>query len=521
MKCLYFLSVICLLPFAGKLQNIGMGTNTPMWKLDIRSSHPDDGAQVVSVGNSDHTHFLHLYGGRQLDPNPFIRWKGGDPLRFSTDENGWRELMRITGDGTVGINNFNPHASAILDVHSINKGVLIPRMSTAQRNAIIQPATGLLVFDNNTAGFWFYNGSSWTSLAGAGAGAWSTTGNGGINEATNFIGTTDKRSIIFRVQDQYAGSIDTSNNIMLGNNTPSPGKGFSNVAIGKGALKSNTENSNLVAVGDSALFNNGIGAAQNNHATLNTAVGSKALYANTIGSSNTAIGYGALLSNTSGGGNVAIGSTALTNAKANYNTAVGHGAMGSNLSGHSNTAIGNFALGNNSAGIFNSAFGVNAGANYQSNNYCTFLGSFSNTLSNGLSNATAIGYNAVVAASNTIQLGNPSVSTVNTYGNITVLNGKGLIRSSDGTQRKMVVTPVGISLSIPAGGTTQVAFSFAEVFSSAPEVSIGSCSGGGFAEVVMTLAEVTSTNAKVFIFNPRSFSASPNFTVRVMAIGPQ
>lgn len=68
----------------------------------------------------------------------------------------------------VGINddNSNPDSSAMLDVQSTKRGMLIPRMSTAQRNLITSPATGLLVFDINDNSFWFYNGSAWTKIGG-------------------------------------------------------------------------------------------------------------------------------------------------------------------------------------------------------------------------------------------------------------------------------------------------------------------------------------------------------------------
>ncbi|MEK7254735.1 MAG: hypothetical protein AAB316_08325, partial [Bacteroidota bacterium] len=56
-------------------------------------------------------------------------------------------------------------ASAQLDVSATDKGMLVPRMTTAQRTAIASPATGLLVFDTTTGGFWFYNGTAWTNLA--------------------------------------------------------------------------------------------------------------------------------------------------------------------------------------------------------------------------------------------------------------------------------------------------------------------------------------------------------------------
>ncbi len=64
----------------------------------------------------------------------------------------------------VGINTNSPDPSAALDVTATNKGMLIPRMTTAQRTIIASPATGLLVFDNTTGSFWFYTGAAWTEL---------------------------------------------------------------------------------------------------------------------------------------------------------------------------------------------------------------------------------------------------------------------------------------------------------------------------------------------------------------------
>lgn len=60
---------------------------------------------------------------------------------------------------SVGINNNGslPAASAMPDVNSTTKGLLIPRMTLAQRNAIASPATALMIYQtNNTPGFYFY-----------------------------------------------------------------------------------------------------------------------------------------------------------------------------------------------------------------------------------------------------------------------------------------------------------------------------------------------------------------------------
>lgn len=66
---------------------------------------------------------------------------------------------------SVGINTSTPHSSAALDIVATNKGMLVPRLTEAQRNAITSPATGLLIFQtDNTAGFYYYNGTDWTAI---------------------------------------------------------------------------------------------------------------------------------------------------------------------------------------------------------------------------------------------------------------------------------------------------------------------------------------------------------------------
>jgi hypothetical protein len=63
----------------------------------------------------------------------------------------------------VGIGTDVPHSSAILDVAAIDKGIIFPKMSSAQRAAIVSPAAGLYVFDTNTNSLWIYNGSTWAN----------------------------------------------------------------------------------------------------------------------------------------------------------------------------------------------------------------------------------------------------------------------------------------------------------------------------------------------------------------------
>lgn len=59
---------------------------------------------------------------------------------------------------------YTAESSAMLDVMSTTKGMLVPRLTTAQRNAITNKATGLLVFDTTEGSFYFYNGTQWVNL---------------------------------------------------------------------------------------------------------------------------------------------------------------------------------------------------------------------------------------------------------------------------------------------------------------------------------------------------------------------
>jgi hypothetical protein len=75
-------------------------------------------------------------------------------------------LMNYISVAQVGIGTTTPDASSMLEIQSDAKGVLIPRMLTTDRMAILNPADGLLVFDTDTKSFWFYSGS-WTEVRGS------------------------------------------------------------------------------------------------------------------------------------------------------------------------------------------------------------------------------------------------------------------------------------------------------------------------------------------------------------------
>src|SRR5690554_3541929 len=273
----------------------------------------------------------------------------------------------------VGIGTTTPHESSILDVESTDKGILIPRLTTAERDAIAPPADGrgLLVYNTDTSTFWYFDGAIWIELKTDFEG-WLLEGNAGTNPSTNFVGTTDNQPLNFRVNNIRAGHI-SENNIFFGMSSGvattnyGPGNtgighetlkvnidGKRNAAFGYQTLQANTSGNDNVAVGYQALFNNTNGDG-------NVANGYQALHHNTIGNNNVANGYEALKSNTTGNYNVANGYRALRNNTTGANNiANGNEALSNNISGGNNVANGYRALFNNTTGTDNVANGTRA-----------------------------------------------------------------------------------------------------------------------------------------------------------------
>ncbi len=72
----------------------------------------------------------------------------------------------FTGIAQVGIGTTSPDASSALDITATDKGFLMPRMTTVQKDAIASPATGLQVYDTETKSVWTYDGIMWQEGSG-------------------------------------------------------------------------------------------------------------------------------------------------------------------------------------------------------------------------------------------------------------------------------------------------------------------------------------------------------------------
>lgn len=112
----------------------------------------------------------------------------------------------------IGIGTVTPHPSSILDLSSSEKGLLIPRMTKAQRDVIPSPTTGLLIYQTDAPiGFYFFDGSAWLPIYPGGD-------NLGNHTATQNL----KLNNYFLSNDGDNEGIFINNNGRAGINTSSP-----------------------------------------------------------------------------------------------------------------------------------------------------------------------------------------------------------------------------------------------------------------------------------------------------------
>lgn len=120
--------------------------------------------------------------------------------------------------GNIGIGTTAPNAAALLEMNSTTKGLLIPRMTSAQRIAIASPPNGLLVYDVTMNKFFYYDapGVNWHPLSVGFNNDWSLNGNGGIDPTNNFLGTTDGNPVSFRTNSTERMRIASDGKLAIG-----------------------------------------------------------------------------------------------------------------------------------------------------------------------------------------------------------------------------------------------------------------------------------------------------------------
>ncbi|MBO0950622.1 bZIP transcription factor [Fibrella sp. HMF5405] len=192
------------------------------------------------------------------------------------------------------------------------------------------------------------------------------------------------------------------NNTFLGNNAgKSNTTGTFNLFVGSNAGQANT-------IGQENLFFGAGSGFTNTSGRFNTFVGLNSGFGNVGGENNVFIGQRAGFSNNTGSFNLFMGSsTGYTNQSGVYNTFVGNGAGYANQIGNRNTFLG-LNSGFRTVESDNVSVGYNAGLENTTGFQNTFIGTNAGVSSANpnLQNATAIGYGTLVAASNSVILGN-------------------------------------------------------------------------------------------------------------------
>lgn len=252
----------------------------------------------------------------------------------------------------TGIGTDSPHSSAELHVHSKDKGVLLPRLDSAQMNAISSPLEGLLIYNTQSNRFMYWHSGQWTSANFSFVSSISDDDNDTRIETESnkdedtirFAANADGNNTYNGTDDEVAklsasgfSLKDSSYSYQIGSK-PIIRIGNGNLGLGFNVGADFTVQSNNTFAGASI--------SQSATGSNNTAVGTGAGKSLTYGNFNTFLGADAGRSQKGGALSVAIGAYAGKNLNSGRNTMSGY-----NSAPNFRVGVDNLFIGNNTASI--------------------------------------------------------------------------------------------------------------------------------------------------------------------------
>ena len=448
-----------------ELGNVGIGTTAPSYRLDVLSPNTID-AFVRSQRQDTTTPVGFTMANGTTNASYMYMPPSSSDIRFYT---GGDRLSILNSNGNVGIGTTVPNQQL-----EITKNFRLPSTTGTTPYGIIYKDGNRFIHDFNYGNNGTVTTSGGNTFIGLNAGNFTMGSTATLNYHASYNTVVGNNAFYSNtlgafntISGQYAAHSNTTgtNNSTYGyNSLGDNASGGNNTAIGANSLVSNITGNNAVAIGSEsqryanstttpftntntsvgfqalrggtdASLNTGNGNSAfgfqtllantsggyntaNGYASLysntsgnnNTALGYYSLFYNTTGSNNVAIGYNSLRANTAGNNNIALGLNALYNTTASSNTAIGYSSLFSNTSGGSNTALGFYA----------GYYLANGTTGRTTGNNGLYLGTHTKASTDGTDNETVIGYNAIGAGTNSVVLGNDSVTKTILKGTVSV-----------------------------------------------------------------------------------------------------
>lgn len=181
-----------------------------------------------------------------------------DPSGWGDDATDWASAVSAALSN-IGL-GASVTADAVVNIISNSKGILIPRMTTTQRNAIGSPSNSLLIYNTTTTQYEFYTGSTWQSLASYINGTLTVTGATSLQSTLNVTGGSTFANVTINGNETVNGILTVTGNSVLASVTGGSTTLGSLTVTGATSLQSvtstgSTVNGILSVTGNTTLVN--------------------------------------------------------------------------------------------------------------------------------------------------------------------------------------------------------------------------------------------------------------------------